>query len=345
MAELLGLDDAHRNDANTARRASAPTAGVVICRRRASNTAARVGRLFGARHRTGHDLLGASAGRVVDPKGKTVSRILITGSNSGFGMLAALSLARAGHDVIATMRNLAKGADLSAAAEAERLTIEVRSLDVCDPSSVAAALHDAPTIDVVVNNAGFEVQGAVELVGDDLMRAQFDTNVLGPMRLIRTVLPVWRDRGHGTIVNVSSVAGVVGAPYGGVYAASKHALEALSEALHFETSQLGIRVRLIEPGRFETAFSSNVVPAPGWEESFYHDRSERFREALTALDGDGPDPDPQDVADAIVAAATDPATPFRTFVGADAQLISGVKASMSFEEFEQTMRATLDWRE
>jgi NAD(P)-dependent dehydrogenase (short-subunit alcohol dehydrogenase family) len=274
-----------------------------------------------------------------------MSRILITGSNSGFGKLAALSLARAGHDVIATMRNLAKGDDLSRSVAAEGLSIEVRRLDVCDPASVAGARGDAAEIAVLVNNAGFEVQGAVELVDDDLMRAQFDTNVLGPMRLVRSVLPAWRARGHGTIVNVSSLAGVVGAPFGGVYAASKHALEALSEALHFETSQLGIRVRLIEPGRFETDFSSNIVPVPGWEQSFYFERSQRFRESLTALDGEGPEPDPQDVADAIVAAATDPATPFRTFVGGDAELISSVKAALPFEEFEQTMRTTLDWHE
>ncbi len=274
-----------------------------------------------------------------------MSRILITGSNSGFGMLAALSLARAGHRVVATMRNPAKGEQLAKAAEADDLPVEIRPLDVCDPESVARALADAADLDVLVNNAGFEVQGAVELVDDDLLRAQFETNVLGPTRTIRAVLPAWRERGHGTIVNVSSVAGVVGAPYGGAYAASKHALEALSEALHFETSQLGIRVRLIEPGRFSTEFSNNIVAVPGWEESFYFERAQRFREALDALDGDGPDPDPQEVADAIVAAVTDPATPFRTFVGGDAQLISATKASLPFEDFEQTMRVTLDWHD
>jgi NAD(P)-dependent dehydrogenase (short-subunit alcohol dehydrogenase family) len=274
-----------------------------------------------------------------------MSRILITGSNSGFGLLATLSLARGGHEVIATMRNLAKGDALRATADAEGLPVEIRSLDVCDPASVAAALHDAATIDVLVNNAGFEVQAAIEEVDDDLLHRQFDTNVYGPMRLIRTVLPVWRERGSGTIVNVSSVAGVVGVPYGGAYAASKHALEALSEALHFETSQLGIRVRLIEPGRFDTGFHGNIVTPAGWEASYYHDRAMRFRETLGALGGGGPAPDPQDVADAIVTAATDPAAPFRTFVGVDAQLISATKSSMTFEEFDQTMRAALDWHE
>lgn len=273
-----------------------------------------------------------------------MSRVLITGSNSGFGKLAALSLATAGHDVVATMRDLAKGENLRAAATAAGVSLEIRPLDVCDPPSVEAALHDAADIDVVVNNAGFEVGGAVELIDDELLRAQFETNVYGPMRVIRTVLPVWRARGHGTIVNVSSVAGIVGAPYGGIYAASKHALEGLSEALHFETSQLGIRVRVIEPGRFETGFGDKVVRPDGWEDSFYFERSERWRDALGALAG-GPEPDPQLVADAIVAAATDPATPFRTFVGNDAELIHGVKSTTSFEEFEETMRVTLDWRE
>lgn len=274
-----------------------------------------------------------------------MSRILITGTNSGFGMLTALSLARLDHQVVATMRDTAKGKALASAAEAEDLDIEFRSLDVCDDASVAAALHDAETLDVIVNNAGFEVLGAIELIDDELLARQFDTNVHGPMRLIRKVLPFWRARGSGTIVNVSSIAGRVGAPYQGAYSASKFALEALSEALHFEVGQLGINVRLVEPGRFDTGFHAKIVTPDGWESSFYYERAMRFRESLGSLDGDGPPADPQDVADAIVAAATDPSTPFRTLVGTDAQLIDGVKSSMSFEEFEQVMRSTLNWTE
>lgn len=258
-------------------------------------------------------------------------------------MLSALSLARDGHDVIATMRDPAKGDDIKARASSEALDIEFRPLDVCDDSSVAAALHDADQLDVIVNNAGFEVQAAIELVDDELLGRQFQTNVHGPMRLIRTVLPLWRERGSGTIVNVSSIAGRVGAPYGGAYAASKFALEALSEALHFEVGQLGINVRLVEPGRYDTGFHDNIVTPTGWEESFYYERCVRFREASGLLGGDGPPADPQEVADAIVAAATDPSTPFRTLVGADAKLIDSVKSSMSFEDFEQTMRSTLNW--
>ena len=193
-----------------------------------------------------------------------MTRILITGSNSGFGLLTALSLARGGHEVIATMRSLAKGESLQRTVAAEGLPIEIRQLDVGDPASVVEAVGDPATIDVVVNNAGFEVQAAVELIDDDLLSLQFDTNVAGPLRMIRAVLPAWRERGSGTIVNVSSIAGVVGTPFGGAYAASKHALEALSESLHFEVAQLGIRVCLVEPGRFETGFEDNIVTPQGW---------------------------------------------------------------------------------
>jgi len=274
-----------------------------------------------------------------------MTRILITGSNSGFGKLAALTFARQGHDVIATMRTISKGDELRSIAETEQLPIEIRQLDVSDVGSVAEGIGDPADIDVVVNNAGFEASGALELVDDELWTRQLDTNVLGPMRVIRHVLPAWRSRGSGTIVNVSSIAGVVGSPFGGAYAASKHALEGLSEALHFETSGFGIRVRLVEPGRFDTGFHDNIVTVAGWHESEYFDLAARFRNSQSVLSGDGPAPDPQAVADAIVRAALDPGAPFRNFVGSDAQLIHSVKSSMPFEEFETVMRNTLDWHE
>lgn len=269
------------------------------------------------------------------------SRILITGSNSGFGRLAALTLARQGHRVIATMRNVAKGNDLLA--EADGLDIELRHLDVCDPDSVSQALADATSIDVLVNNAGFEVQGAIEMIDDELMHRQLDTNVVGPLRTIRAVMPAWRERGHGAIVNVSSVVGRATSPFGGAYAASKHALEGMSEALHWEAAPAGIRVHVIEPGRFPTTeFGANIVRPDGWEGSDFEAKALRLREALGSLDSDGPQ-NPQDVADAIARAATDPTTPFRTLVGADAEMIVGAKLSMSFEDFETAMRSTTKW--
>ena len=275
----------------------------------------------------------------------TMTRALITGSNSGFGRLAALSLAREGHQVIATMRNLAKGEELRSNAEDEGLTIETRQLDVCDADSVEACMADPLDIDVLINNAGFEVQGAIDQIDDTLMQRQFETNVMGPLRTMRAVVPTWSKRGHGVIVNVSSIAGRVAPPYSGAYAASKHALEAMTEALHFEVSHLGIRVHLIEPGRFATTFQDNIVFPEGWNGSPQQQRALAFRESLTSLDSDGSPADPQVVADSIFRAATDPSTPFRTLVGVDAELIDATKTSMSFEDFETTMRTALDWHD
>ena len=113
------------------------------------------------------------------------------------------------------MRSVGKSAALLAEAAAEGLDIETRQLDVCDPDSIADALVDAADIDVLVNNAGFEVQGAIEMIDDELMHRQLDTKVLGPLRVIRSVMPAWRERGHGVIVNVSSVVGRATSPFGG----------------------------------------------------------------------------------------------------------------------------------
>jgi len=272
-------------------------------------------------------------------------KVLVTGSNSGFGLLASLSFARLGHPVVATMRNLEKAGDLRAAAAKEALPVEVRRLDVTDQTSIAAAIPDPGEIDVLVNNAGFEVQTAVELLDDELLARQLDTNVRGPVRVLRRVLPAWRERGSGVVVNVSSIAGLVAVPYGGAYAASKHALEALTEALHYEMKGFGLRFALVEPGRFETAFDGNVVRPAGWERSPYAERAARFRERLSRLDAGGAKPDPQLVADAIVRAALDPGTPLRTLVGPDAQTIAEARAQGTFEQFEGMMRAVLDWWE
>ncbi len=274
-----------------------------------------------------------------------MANIFITGSNSGFGRLTVLTLARQGHRVIATMRTVSKGDELRRIAEEEGLDVEVRHLDVTDPGSIGAAMVDPLDIDVLVNNAGFEVQGAIEQVDDVLMHRQLETNVMGPLRTMRAVLPAWSQRGSGVVVNVSSIAGRVAPPYSGAYAASKHALEALSESLHFEVSHLGLRVHLIEPGRFPTNFHDNIVFPSSWRGSSHEERALTFRESLTSLDGGTAPADPQAVADAIARAAIDPSTPFRTLVGGDAELIDATKASMSFEDFEATMRNALDWHD
>ena len=268
--------------------------------------------------------------------------VLITGCSSGFGELAAIAFADRGDRVFASMRTPGKSAALNA-----RTDIEQIALDVCDSDSVndavAHVLATAGSVDVLVNNAGIELFGAVHLVADDEVARQFDTNVTGIVRTARAVVPHMIAAGAGAIVNVGSIAGLVGTPYGGLYAASKHAVEALTEAMHFELSQHGIRVCVVEPGQFATSLSTNGIHAaamvPGTPE---YERHQRFRTSQRTL-VNGQPADPKAVADAIVQAATERPGRLRHLVGDDAVLIATTKASMSFEDFDTTMRAALNF--
>jgi NAD(P)-dependent dehydrogenase (short-subunit alcohol dehydrogenase family) len=277
-----------------------------------------------------------------------MARVLITGCSSGFGLLTALRFARAGDEVFATLRDPSKAGELERARGRERLPLEILPLDVLDAASIEAAVgrvEDAGGVDVLVNNAGIEVRGSVEETDDDEARLQFDTNVHGCLATIRAVLPAMRGRGAGTIVNVSSVAGVVARPFGGLYAASKHALEAISEALHYEVEPFGIRVVLIEPGQYATSLLEKAMVARRFTpRSPYWEVSEEFDRAVRRLVPGGERADPQEVADRIYEAVHDPTPRLRYLVGADAELIVSVYRQKSFEEFEQIMRETLDWK-
>ena len=280
--------------------------------------------------------------------------VLITGCSSGFGELAALTFADRGHRVFATMRTPGKSPALNARPDITQLP-----LDVTDEASVTAAvdavLAAAGRLHVVVNNAGVELFGAVHLVSDAELLRLFDTNVFGVVRVLRAVVPPMVAAGGGTIVNVGSVAGIVGPPYSGLYAASKHAVEGLSEALHFELSQQGIRVRVIEPGQFTTALGANAVYAAAMTpDRPEYARFQRYREAQRSLKpaeaagdaaAEGVGTGPQLVAEAIYRAATEQPGRLRHLVGADAELIGGTKSTMPFEDFDRVMRLALNWDE
>ena len=273
-----------------------------------------------------------------------MANVLITGCSTGFGELAALTFADRGHRVVATMRTPGKSAALDARSEITQL-----ALDVCSTESVNAAVAQAidavGSLDVVVNNAGIEMFGPVHLASDEEVAWQFDTNVSGVVRVARAVVPHMLANGGGTIVNVGSLAGLVGVPYGGLYAASKHAVEALTEAMHFELSQQGIRVRVVEPGQFATQLGSNsVMSAAMSPDSDEYERWQRFRAAQRSLVNGEPAP-AQQVADVIYQAATEVPGKLRYLVGADAELVSGAKSAMTFEDFDAAMRATLNWFE
>ena len=278
-----------------------------------------------------------------------MARVLITGCSSGIGLLTAARFAREGERVFASLRNPAKAGELERLAREESLPIEVLTLDVTDPDSVETAVKQVESegpLDVLVNNAGIEVRSSIEDADDDAVLKQFDTNVFGPLRMIRAVIPGMRANGSGTIVNVSSIAGLVGRPYGGLYSASKHAIEGLTEALHLEIAHEGIRLVLIEPGVFDTALHDNLIYPPRFNPDSPHwERSARFDEAMSRLSPDGQRPDASAVADAIWDAVHDPAPRLRYLVGGDAQMIAQVHREKSFEEFDATLRLALDWKD
>ncbi len=185
--------------------------------------------------------------------------VVVTGANSGIGLATALELARVGYDVVGTARTQAKADVLLEAAQQRGLLERVRTvlLDVADDASTREGFAEVDRLTdggpwAVVNNAGFAQAGAVEDVSPEDARYQLEVNLVAPARIAQLVLPGMRARGDGRIVNVSSIAGRVSAPLTGWYAASKHGLEALSDALRIEVAQFGVRVVLIEPGGFGT---------------------------------------------------------------------------------------------
>jgi NAD(P)-dependent dehydrogenase (short-subunit alcohol dehydrogenase family) len=185
--------------------------------------------------------------------------ILITGCSSGIGRATALHLARRGSTVYATARRLESIADL------ERAGCRTLALDVLDEESMRAAVAaveaEHGSVGALVNNAGYAVSGAIEAVPLDAVRTQFETNVFGYVRMAQLVLPGMRRAGNGRIVNVSSVAGRVTMPGAGAYAASKYAIEAISDALRFEVRGFGVDVVVIEPGPIRTEFTASANTA------------------------------------------------------------------------------------
>jgi NAD(P)-dependent dehydrogenase (short-subunit alcohol dehydrogenase family) len=269
--------------------------------------------------------------------------VLITGSSTGIGRATAELLAQRGYRVLATMRNPDKGRDLVETARGKGWDLSVLPLDVRDDAAVAGALSQAGDVEVLVNNAGFEVWGPLEEMTVEDLKDQFETNVYGPFRLITALLPVMRKRGSGVIVNVSSVAGRVAAPLNGLYAASKFALEALSETLHYEVAHFGVRVHLIEPGGVNTPFPDNrrlVGAAAGDESSPYRELITQWEQAAERLNPGGVRADPADVA-AVILQAIEKGDRLRYPVGNDAQMVLAVRKQMDDEQFEATMRERL----
>ncbi len=191
-----------------------------------------------------------------------MATVLITGTSKGIGLSTALTLARAGHTVYATMRNPARAPELAETAAREGLPIHISAMDVDRDESVAAGVgavvQAAGAIDVLVNNAGVERHGSIEELSLEDIRAVMETNYFGAVRCAKAVIPAMRERRSGLIVNITSVAGKVSTSPLGAYAASKFALEALSEALAQEMKAFGVRVAIVEPGIIDTPMAHEI---------------------------------------------------------------------------------------
>jgi len=213
------------------------------------------------------------------------------------------------------------------------------ALDVTDLASIRAALAQAGELDAVVNNAAVSGSGPLEAYPLDALRHTLETNTLGPLAVIQQLVGGWRARGSGVIVNVSSVQGRVATPVEGAYSASKYALEALSETLHYELGHFGIRVVIVEPGYI----------APGMKDAPRHEGPpeyagmwEQWEGTDAKVTGPGGRSTSELVGRAIADAIEQPDTPLRVPVGQDAELILSTRHQLDDAAFESTMRAALD---
>ena len=193
--------------------------------------------------------------------------VLVTGCSSGIGRATAEHLLGKGWNVYATARRPESVADLEAKGA------KTLALDVTDEGSMGAAVQEVEqaegAVGALVNNAGYSQSGAVETVALDDVRRQFETNVFGLLRMCQLVLPGMRRQGHGRIVNVSSMGGKLTFPGGGIYHATKHAVEAISDAMRFEVRGFGVEVSVIEPGLIKTNFAETSVGSVSHEDGPY----------------------------------------------------------------------------
>lgn len=265
--------------------------------------------------------------------------ILITGASSGIGKATAALFAERGWNVVATMRNPDDGADL-----ADIDNVLVTALDVLDGGSidaaVAVALERFDTIDVLVKNAGYGAYGPLEATPIETLRRQFDVNVFGLVETMRAVLPAMRAQRSGVIVNISSIGGRMAYPLGSLYHGSKWAVEGLSEAVHFELSTLGIRVKIVEPGGVNTDFAGrSFVFTHDPELTDYQPLVDMATAAIEDAEQGG-NQEPEDVAEVIFAAATDGTAQLRYVSGDGARELLAMRYSADQDEqFVAGMRA------
>ncbi|MFY9794409.1 MAG: SDR family oxidoreductase [Candidatus Nitrosopolaris sp.] len=272
---------------------------------------------------------------------------VVTGSSTGNGFETSLLLAKNGFYTYATMRNLDKSTRIKEIARKDSMLLEVLPLDVTDDKSVADAIEMISNrhrrIDVLVNNAGYDMHGAVEDLSIDEVKTQFETNFFGAVRLMKAVLPMMRKQRSGIIVNVSSIGGRIGVPLNSAYTGSKFALEGFSESMKYELEGFGIKVILIEPGAVKTNFLENLKQGQQAmnPDSPYAELSRKVSEGVRESFKQASSSSPVQVAEVILNAIKSENPNTRYLVGNDAAAIMERRKKSSDFEFERWMKESL----
>ncbi len=274
-----------------------------------------------------------------------MASVLITGTSRGLGFATALTVARAGHTVYATMRNPTGSPELAETAAKEGLPMHIYTMDVDSDESVKAGVEaiyrEAKYVDVLVNNAGLEGNGSVEELPLDKVRAVMETNYFGVLRCIQALVPDMRKRKSGCIINISSVSGKVAASPLGCYAASKYALEAISEALAQEMKTFNVRVAIVEPGIIDTAMARRIETPVGPATYPQQKRFAHLFEASLRKPGQ-----PSMVAEKVLQIIDSDTWQLRHTVGPDAEPLLAWRKSMTDEEWVALFGASDDiWYE
>jgi NAD(P)-dependent dehydrogenase (short-subunit alcohol dehydrogenase family) len=269
---------------------------------------------------------------------------VVTGSSSGIGYETSLLLARNQITTYATMRNMTKSDKLREIAFKDKIPLNVAQLDVNDDSSVNNAIdtiiRENGRIDILVNNAGYDLFGSLEESSLDEMKQQFETNVFGVLRTTKAVIPTMRKQGSGTIVNISSVGGIIGLlPFTTAYHASKFAIEGFTESLRQELADFNINIILIEPGNISSNFVNNIKNAKGYDpnKSPYAKMVQQVFQGYEHINGSYSS-HPSKVARTILNVLNSPNPELRNPVGKDAESIFKVRAQLSDKEMEQWAR-------
>lgn len=239
--------------------------------------------------------------------------VLITGTSSGIGKATVFEFAKMGWNVVATQRNPDKETDFNGLSNVKMYALDVTSLDSIK-QAMNAAQKEFGKIDVVVNNAGYGVDGVFEAMSDEIIENQFNTNVFGLMRVTREAIKLMRPNGGGTIIQISSMGGKITFPLYSIYHATKFAVEGFTESLHYELNQFNIKMKLIEPGPIVTDFygrSRQIIKST--ETNQYDGFIQKFNDAAAKVmkDAEGPDV----VAKSIYKAATDNSNQMRYAIG------------------------------